>query len=138
FTLWLGNNDVLGYAINGGEGAVGGLGVADITPENYFSLGYDSLVNNLVKNGAKGVLINIPDVTSIPFFNTVLINGAVVTAEQASQLNAAYANMGMSHIEFKPGDNNFVIEDATIGASHMKSSEDLVINIPADSLKCYG
>lgn len=138
FSIWLGANDVLGYATSGGQGAVGGLGVSDITPAPVFEMLYDSLVNNMVKAGAKGVLINIPDVTSIPFFNTVPTNGAVVTAEQAAQLNAAYATMGLTHIEFKPGANNFVIEDATVGARHIKSGEYLVLNIPSDSLKCSG
>lgn len=138
FSVWLGNNDVLGYAVSGGEGTVGGLGTANITPTPLFSLAYDSLVNNLVKNGAKGVLINIPDVTSIPFFNTVPTNGAVVNAEQAAQLNGAYAAMGLTHIEFKAGANHFVIEDATMGARHIKSGEYLVLNIPSDSLKCAG
>jgi len=68
FSSWLGNNDVLGYSTSGGY-----VDLGSITDPNVFTLNYSKLVNNLLALGSKpkGVLANIPDVTSIPFFTTV-------------------------------------------------------------------
>ncbi|MEO0060131.1 MAG: hypothetical protein RLZZ312_1778 [Bacteroidota bacterium] len=81
FSLWIGNNDVLGYAISGGTGTnqTGNLNPAtygpnDITDPNVFASVYNTLLdgtNGLTKGGAKGVVSNIPSVTSVPFFTTV-------------------------------------------------------------------
>lgn len=73
FSLWIGNNDVLGYATTGGDGtnpitpATGAAGVG-------FDGTYAALVTTLTSAGAKGVVANIPYVTSIPFFKTVPYN----------------------------------------------------------------
>lgn len=66
FSLWIGNNDVLGYALAGGDPA---LDV--ITPTLTFDFAYSTLVNTLTSNGAKGVVGNIPYVTTIPQFTTI-------------------------------------------------------------------
>lgn len=138
FTVWLGGNDVLGYATSGGEGNIGGMGTADITHPELFKTMYDSLVNNLVKGNAKGVLINIPDVTSIPFFTTIDRNGATVTAEEANRLNQHYKDLGYNHISFREGKNAFVVEDDRVGVRHIEEGEFLLLTIPANELKCNG
>jgi hypothetical protein len=68
FTCWLGNNDVLGYSTAGGAQLI-----ANVTPTAIFSQNYKTFISQLVSqsNKPKGVLANIPDVTSIPFFTTV-------------------------------------------------------------------
>lgn len=80
FSLWIGNNDVLGFASSGGAGvdhnATNNLdpstyGSSDITNSNVFAQVYNGLVQTMMSNGAKGILTNIPDVTSTPYFNTV-------------------------------------------------------------------
>ena len=73
FTNWMAENDVLAYATSGGAFSGGMLNspAYAITPANTFTQNYNELLNALTANGAKGVLINIPDVTSIPFFTTV-------------------------------------------------------------------
>lgn len=78
FTLWIGNNDILSFATSGGVGVdqTGNLdpstyGPNDITDPNVFASVYSAEVGLLVGTGARGALINIPDVTSIPFFTTV-------------------------------------------------------------------
>jgi hypothetical protein len=80
FSLWIGNNDVLGYALSGGvptsQDPVNG---DNITPPNGApGLGFDgtytALINTLTSNGAKGVVANIPYVTAVPFFTTVSVN----------------------------------------------------------------
>jgi hypothetical protein len=72
FSLWLGNNDVLGYATSGG--VVGGPpSFANIiTPSPAFKSLYELAIAKMTANGAKGVVATIPDVTAIPYFNTVL------------------------------------------------------------------
>ncbi|HTB32362.1 MAG TPA: SGNH/GDSL hydrolase family protein [Bacteroidia bacterium] len=86
FTCWLGNNDVLGYSLNGGvisSLTVTGFGtfpLDTITPPAIFAQKYDSILTAFHKLGAQGVCATIPDVATIPYFNTVpnylTINGA--------------------------------------------------------------
>ncbi|GAA4273547.1 G-D-S-L family lipolytic protein [Aquimarina gracilis] len=69
FSLWIGNNDVLGYALSGGESDPE---MADpITDVATFTQVYNTLVETLTSQGAKGVIFNIPDVTAIAHFTTV-------------------------------------------------------------------
>ena len=85
FTFWIGNNDVLGYATTGGdEGSTGPNGMTD---PNTFTMSYDAAIDSLTANGAKGVVANIPDITSIPFFTTVKWNALVLTQAQADFFN---------------------------------------------------
>jgi hypothetical protein len=101
FSLWIGNNDVLSYATSGGTGVnqTGNFnpytyGSNDITDPNVFASTYNTLLdgtNGLTKNGAKGVVANIPYVASIPFFTTVKYNAATLTIGQATALNSGYA-----------------------------------------------
>lgn len=74
FTNWIGNNDVLGYATNGGTGTTSGTGSTDITPSAVFSAAYNAIITTLTSGGAKGVVATIPSVTAIPFFTTVPYN----------------------------------------------------------------
>ncbi len=99
FSLWIGNNDVLSYATSGGSGTnqLGNLdpstyGGNDITDPQVFGSVYSSLVNGLIgSGGAKGVVANIPYVTSIPYFRTVPFNAVPLAEANATQLNAGYA-----------------------------------------------
>lgn len=138
FTMWLGSNDVLGYATSGGEGAIGGIGLSDISPEAAFKATYDASVAALVNIGAKGVLINIPDVTTIPYFTTINPKGLNLTAAQAAGLTAAYAAAGAPHITFTEGLNYFVGTDANNIPRKLKAGEYIILTTPGDSLKCGG
>ncbi|WP_177731799.1 MULTISPECIES: SGNH/GDSL hydrolase family protein [Flavobacterium] len=80
FTNWIGNNDVLGYATNGGVGTTSGTGAADITPSAVFSASYNGIIAQLTAGGAKGVVATIPSVTAIPFFTTVPYNPITAAA----------------------------------------------------------
>ncbi|WP_417428299.1 G-D-S-L family lipolytic protein [Halpernia sp.] len=82
FSLWIGNNDVLGYATSGGDDS------NPITPTNTFSQAYGILVSTLISQGAKGVVANIPNVTSLPFFTTVPYNPVPLDQASVSALNA--------------------------------------------------
>ncbi|MBI3520455.1 MAG: hypothetical protein HY062_14045 [Bacteroidetes bacterium] len=135
FSVFIGNNDVLGYALGGGTGDVitpsaGGPGVG-------FDASIDLIINTMTANGAKGVVGNIPDVTSIPYCTTVPYNGLTLDATQASQLSMAYSPLGIS---FSEGSNPFIIADpaAPGGMRKIKSTECVLLTTPQDSLKCAG
>lgn len=90
FTIGLGNNDVLGYATSGGTDSVslavfqaipqlgitlpaGGVGGKyPVTPVSTFTTIYDRVLAAMLASNpnAKGVVITVPDVTKIPYFNT--------------------------------------------------------------------
>ena len=81
FSLWIGGNDVLGYATSGGIGVnqTGNTNPAtyggnDITDPNVFATVYSNLVTGLTANGAKGVVANLPYVNTLPYFTTVPYN----------------------------------------------------------------
>lgn len=144
FTCWLGSNDVLRYATSGGEGDAPGTPVlgfvlaGDISPVDLFKKNYDSVINNLVKNGAKGVLINIPDVTSIPLFTTIPAKGLQLTQAEANYLNNSNT---YSHIHFTAGDNLFIVADETQAGDrrHIKEHEFIILDgALLDSIRCAG
>jgi lysophospholipase L1-like esterase len=100
FTLWIGNNDILGYATSGGAGVDNNeLNIVDpamqgnnsITNNLVFGGVYQQLVAGLMANGAKGALVNIPDVTSIPYFTTVPPNPIPLDGPTAAFVNSNYA-----------------------------------------------
>lgn len=64
-TLWIGNNDVLGFATSGG--------VKPPTPTSSttFAVLFNQLADSIATLGTKVVVANIPSVTAIPFFTTV-------------------------------------------------------------------
>jgi len=108
FSLWIGNNDILSFATSGGAGVdqTGNLdpttyGGNDITDPNVFANVFDGLLQTLTANGADGVVMNIPDVTSIPFFTTVPYNPVPLDEATAALLNGAYAqyNGGMAQLQ---------------------------------------
>lgn len=62
-TLWIGNNDILGYATSGG--------ILSYTKVDSFALLFDELCKTLSQNEIKVILANIPNISAIPFFTTV-------------------------------------------------------------------
>ena len=82
FTNWLGNNDVLAWSTAGGDdepvkNAIGisvpGLFLSQLSDLDEFRIKYDSVLLAFKNMGAKGVCATLPDVTSIPFFNTITL-----------------------------------------------------------------
>jgi hypothetical protein len=135
FTLWIGNNDVLGYALAGGGSAT--ITPAAGAPGVGFDGTIDSLVHALTHDGAKGAIANIPDVYKAPYFTTIPYNGLLLTSQtQVDALNTAYAPLG---ITFNLGANAFVIKDASApgGMRQIKAGEYILLPV-SDSLKCRG
>lgn len=139
FTLWLGNNDVLLYAVSGGEGDV--ITPMTGTPGIGFAASMDAVITSLTAYGSKGAIANIPDIMSMPFFTFMQTqlpyNGLVLIRQgQVDSLNYAYQPFG---ITFSLGQNPFIIEDATSGFPRQMAETDLfLLSLPTDSLKCYG
>jgi hypothetical protein len=135
FSLFIGSNDVLGYSLSGG--ASDAITPSAGAPGVGFDASIDAIIATLTANGAKGVVANVPDVTSIPYFTTIPYNGLTLDATQAAQLTAAYAPLGIS---FTAGSNAFIIQDASApgGMRKMKSTELVLLTTPQDSLKCAG
>lgn len=92
FSLWIGGNDVLGYARAGGVTKAQDAQYGDdITPVAMFNGAYDNLINSLTNGGKKGVIANLPYINTLPFFTTVGYNPVSLTSAQATALNSAYA-----------------------------------------------
>ncbi|MBL3658489.1 SGNH/GDSL hydrolase family protein [Fulvivirga sediminis] len=125
FTLWLGNNEILNYA------NAGGTGDDPLTTysQAQFTTDYSTVLGQLTKKEAKGVVLNIPPVLLVPYFRAVPYNPVPLDATSAAQLNAGYStyNNGLQAalmnnlidkeeadrrtIKFSEGQNAFVMVD---------------------------
>ena len=129
FSFWLGNNDVLGYAVGGASNP------AIFTSVEDFNVRFNGAISTLLGAGAeiKGIVGNIPDVTAIPYFRLVAYNAIPLPAENAAALNAGFAgynqvldalkgapfnfpaaDMDARKIAFAAGQNSPVIFDETL------------------------
>ncbi len=138
FTLCIGNNDVLWYADAGGSlgedhNVTGNMdpstyGFYDITNNEAFALIYRRLVDDLTANNAKGVLISLPGLTTMPFFTAVPYNPLNPSKpefrqqiptlnNEFSKINAAFAYLGVSERSIKFSENTAnaaIIKDKTL------------------------
>ncbi|MBU2525839.1 MAG: G-D-S-L family lipolytic protein [Bacteroidetes bacterium] len=172
FSLWLGNNDVLSFALSGGTGVdqTGNLdpatyGANDITDPTVFASVYNTILTALTASGAKGVVANIPDVFTIPFFTTVPNNALVLNASQAASLTGffqafsgiftqvlllqnvpaqqAVALASQYAFTFTEGPNRFLIsvpatQTNPLGLRQMTPEELLVLTIDQNALRNQG
>ncbi len=131
-TAWLGMEDIFNFASKGGSGVT-------IPTSSSFSNSLDSLLGGLTANGAKGVIANIPDFRSFPYYTLVAWDNADLRQSQADSLNDFYTPSGLTHIHFEQGRNGFVIEDASAfgGFRQMHVGEYISLSVPVDSMKCY-
>lgn len=149
YTLWIGNNDVLQYALSGGIGDT-------ITSQGFYAFVMNTIITSMNATGAEGAIANVPSVTSIPFFNTVPFNALPLQEQaQVDALNAGYAaynqlmeTNGLPYrINFTLGYNPLVIMDegmplppeyAQYKFRQITEDELLLLSIPQDSIKCAG
>lgn len=162
YTLWIGANDVIWYGFAGGDDAVAKdqtgnvdaslYGLYDISDPIVVASSVTAIVTRFkTENPAvKGVLINVPDVTTIPYFTTVPYNAVPLDQATADALNAAYApyNAGIAQalaanpdevtqrtITFVEGQNAVVILDedltdlsgAGLPSMRQATAEDLIV-----------
>ena len=149
FTMWLGANDVLGYALKGGTGD--GTGYAspgipgtniynsyDITPYTQFYKLYDSAVRVATSTGATGALINIPDITSLPFFTVMASNGLVITRQsEADSLNRAWSAVPVNKA-FQIGNNQYMVKDHNNNIRQSVPGELILLTVPQNTTNCTG
>jgi hypothetical protein len=136
FMLWLGMDDVLLHALNGGDSTL-----APLTPLNFvspsnpgFTILYNNAINGLLANPTlEGVVANYPDIFTLPHFTLVPYNPVPLDASTATVVNNAYAGYNQilealkgppfnypaatvdaRKISFAAGNNAFVVVDKTV------------------------
>jgi lysophospholipase L1-like esterase len=147
FSFWLGTNDVLDYALAGGQG--NGTGHAlpvslnyfstnDISNYNIFFKTYDTVLKVALHTGAEGVLINVPDVTKMPYFTAVPARGLHITRQShADSLHQFYFSATWQKA-FEVGDNFFIIRDNGNNVRQAIPGELILMSVPLDSINCAG
>ena len=128
FTLSeIGGNDVLGYALSGGTGVdqTGNLdpttyGGSDITDPNVFASVFSNMVTGLTANGAKGVVGNVPYITSLAHFTTVPHNPLDPTdptfGAQIPLLNSVYAAINQVYTAAGEPERSIVFSETAASA----------------------
>ena len=85
-TLWIGGNDILGYALSGASNE------AIFTSQANFTTQFGTVISQIMANSqANGVVMNLPPVTLLPFFRAVPYNPVPLDAANAAALNAGFA-----------------------------------------------
>lgn len=136
FSVMLGLNDVLSYALKGAASE-------SITPiAGSIGVGFDASINNVINkltaNGAKGIVANIPSIKTMAYFNTIAYNALKLTKAKADSLTEVYYNNDSTR--FYEGNNGFIIEDASVpflGFRQAVEGELILLNVPLDSVKCH-
>lgn len=122
FSMWLGNNDILGYASSGGAGDVP-------TPKDAFASLYSSTASKMTGTGAKGVVATIPDVLATPYFNTVTLATLLAAVHvSAPAVTALYIKTGAGAVRAATAQDYFVL---TLASAN-------VIGVPNSSSIPYG
>ena len=136
FMMWLGDMDALTSALAGTDML--------LTSVDTFAKYYPMATGALLASGnsPKGVVATIPDVTSLPFFNTISkqlpYNGVTLTADQAAGLNFLYNMWGHGDIVWKEGQNPFVYSKPDGSWKQMQAGDLFLLTLPTDSIKCKG
>jgi GDSL-like Lipase/Acylhydrolase len=110
FSLFIGNNDVLLWASQGG---VSGTGTSTITPVQEFSDSIDVIVNTLLTSAKQGVIINVPQITGAAFFTFMPTKDM-------------------------PAKTDCYIVDETNAVRLMHADEMILLTVPQDSVICHG
>lgn len=88
FSLWIGNNDVLGYAASGASNP----GI--LTSNGDFETRFNAVINTMMTNTtANGVVANIPSILGLAFFRAVAWNAIPLDQATADQLNTGLASV---------------------------------------------
>lgn len=124
FALWPGMEDIYDYARNGGYNQ-------SILSAASFSIYLDSILSQF---NTKGIIANIPDLTSFPFYTLVTWNALELTQSKADSLNQLTGYL----FNFVEGKNGFVIADpnSSFGYRKMLNGEYILLTVPLDSVKC--
>ena len=79
-SLWIGGNDVLTYALAGGESDA-------ITSAVEFETYMNMIAGSLFSGNTKGVIANVPNIESLPYFSYILADGhlPLLIADESAQ-----------------------------------------------------
>lgn len=110
FSLFIGNNDVLLWASQGGAT---GTGTSTITANADFSNSIDVIVNTLMTTANQGVIVNVPQITGAAFFTF------------------------MPTSDMPPKTSYYIVDENNV-VRLMQSDEMVLLTIPQDSVICYG
>jgi lysophospholipase L1-like esterase len=105
FTVFIGNNDALAFALSGGT--ENSMSVVKGAAGAGFEGSLEAIVNALTADGAKGIIASLPSITNIPYFNAIPYNGLVIDDQQAGALNKKY----QGRFSFASGNNPFLVTD---------------------------
>jgi hypothetical protein len=131
FTIWVGIDDLLPYAVSGGSAELGPR--YEITPESIFSQALDTLVFGLASNNTDGLMATVPDITLFPYFNTIPYNGLVLTKAEADSLNL----ISPPGISFSEGANPLVVRNSGTGTiRQLNEDEKVLLSASRDSVRC--
>ncbi|MBD1424530.1 SGNH/GDSL hydrolase family protein [Sphingobacterium arenae] len=124
FSFWLGNNDVLGYAMNGAVTNEGDPTTV-LTETATFEQVYRGFILALTANERKGVVATIPDVTAIPFFTTVTREALIAAVKAASgqDVQDIYIETGSDTRRAATDEDLFVLPFASAGLLGSTSTE---------------
>lgn len=140
FSLWIGNNDILSYATSGGDGEdqtgnpdPSSYGSNDITDPTVFAGVLDGILQTLKAGGSDGVIANLPDVTTIPYFTTVPFAPLDPTnpdfGPQIPLLNATFAQLNQVFAFLGVPERS--IEFSTTAASALVIEDDSLTDLSA-------
>jgi len=134
-SLWIGNNDVLGYALSGGDGS-DPITPLEGPPGVGFQQTYQAIVGSLVGNlpDLQGVLGNIPNVTAIPHFTTVphdpLDPSNPDFGDQIPTLNSIYGTV--NQVFQALGETDRIIEFTTEAANAVVIEDENLTDLSAE------
>lgn len=99
FTLWIGVNDYMAFALAGGTGNPdppsdpSQIGETDLTPEDVFNTQLNSIVSGLLANSeTKGLIAELPMVDDFPFFYTLPYNFMKLSGTALGVARSFYKN----------------------------------------------
>jgi hypothetical protein len=122
FTLWIGNNDILGYALSGATNT-------NLTSPADFQQSFSTVIQTLMQQtDAKGLVATIPPIFEIPMFQTIPYNvldlpsGSSLINLQFTTLNSALDDLveelgydandaNRRRVSYQNGPNPFLIVD---------------------------
>lgn len=126
--MWTGMEDIYEYARMGGSSS-------SIPSPAAFSAYLDTLLAGLTANGSKGVIANIPHISSFPFYTLINPRGLELTQSKADSLNQLTGGI----FNLQAGENGFLIYDANASFDYrqMIAGEYILLTVPTDSMKCH-
>ena len=125
FTLWIGNNDILGYALSGATNT-------NLTSPADFQQSFSTVIQTLMQQtDAKGLVATIPPIFEIPMFQTIpydvldLPSGSSLINLQFTTLNSALDDLVQElgydaddaerrKVSYQNGPNPFLIVDPNL------------------------